>query len=244
MKNQSMEHQNIPTVQKIIQIAGSLSLILAPLLLIMGWGLNYDSLGGFFGATFSNPYLTKGEAVPGQELMATILSPDNGFRFLLLPHYFIYAAMPVLIAVALFLAKILFKKAPWHALVGATLTTIGAVYFVGVLGAYLSLPALAGVPIDPANLLLALGAVTAPVGILLISIILSVFVFVGMIVLGFGFYKSKIISRWSASSIILGSLVILAAAGTENWMVIGSLLLFIGLLPLAIKMLHLETMEA
>ena len=239
----NMEQQNTLTVKKVMHIAGSLSLVLAPLLLIIGWGLNYDSLASFFGATFSNPYLTSGSSAPGQQFLETITGPDNGFRLFLLPHYFIYVAMPMLIAAALFLAKILFKKAPWHALVGATLTTVGAVYFIGVLGAYLSLPALASVPIDQVNLLLALNAVTATQGILLISIILSVLVFVGMIVFGVGFYKSKIIPRWSASLIILGSIIVLAAAGTENFMVIGSFLLLVGLLPLSMKMLHANPLE-
>ena len=239
----NMEYQNTSSVKKFMHTAGSLSLIIAPLLLIIGWALNYDSFASFFGATFSNPYLTSGKSVPGQEFLATITGPDNGFRFFLLPHYFIYTAMPILIAVALFLAKILFKKAPWHALVGATLTTIGAVYFIGVLGAYLSLPALASVPIDQTNLLLALNAVTAMKGVLFISIILSVLVFVGMIVLGFGFYKNRIMPRWSALFIIIGNILILAAAGTENFMVIGSLLMLIGLLPLSMKMLHADQSE-
>ena len=241
--NNNMEHQNTSVVKKLMNTVGSLSLILAPLLLIIGWALNYDSLASFFGATFSNPYLTSGSSAPGVEFLATITAPDNGFWHFSLPHYFIYAAMPMLIAAGLFLAKILFKKAPWHALVGATLTTVGAVYFIGVLGAYLSLPALASIPIDQASLLSVLNAVTAAQGILLISIILSVLVFVGMIVLGFGFYKSRIIPKWSASLIIIGNIIILAAAGTENFMVIGSFLLLVGLLPLSMKMLHADPLE-
>ena len=239
-----MENKNIISARKVMHVVGSLSLILAPLLLIIGWALNYDSLTSFFVDTFSNPYLTKGKSVPGQEFLTTITGPDNGFRYLLLPHYFIYAAMPMLIAAAMFLAKLLFKKAPWHALVGATLTTVGAVYFTGVLGAYLSLPAVANVPIDQAgNLLLILNAVTAPEGILLVSIILSVLVFVGMIVLGLGLYKSRIIPGWSASLIVLGNIIILAAAGTENFMVIGSLLMLIGLFPITIRMIHMPSSE-
>lgn len=238
-----MEHQNTSTVRNFIRIAGSLSLILAPLLLVIGWALNYDSLASFFEATFSNPYLTSGSSAPGQEFLETITSPDHGFRFFLLPHYFIYTAMPILIAAALFLAKLLFKKAPWYALIGATLTTIGAVYFIGVLGAYLSLPALASIPMDQANLLSVLDTLTAAQGILLVSIILSVLLFVGMMILGLGFYKSRIIPRWSASLIILGSVVVIAAAGTENFMVIGSLLILVGLLPLAMKILHADPLE-
>lgn len=235
-----MEQNNIASLMKVVRVLGSFSLIAGPLLLVIGWALNYDSVSAFFAATFSNPYLSSGKSVPGQEFLTIIMGADNGFRYFLLPHYFIYTAMPILIAGGLFFAKVIFKHAPWHALVGATLVTVGAVYFIGVLGAYLSLPALASVPIDPASLLLALNAVTATKGILLVSIILSVQVFVGMIVLGCGLYISRIVSRWSASLVILGSVVILAAAGTENFMVIGSLLILVGLLPLSVKMLHAE----
>ena len=83
-----MEHKNTSTVRKFMSIAGSLSLILAPLLLVIGWALNYDSLASFFGAAFSNPYLTSGNSVPGQEFLTTITGPDNGFSILFIAALF------------------------------------------------------------------------------------------------------------------------------------------------------------
>ena len=221
---------------KAMRIAGSLSLVLAPLGVAIGWALNYDSLAAFFDFKVASPYLTSGTSASVEEFLATITSPDGGFRSLLLPHYFVYVAMPVFIAASLYLARSLFGRTPWLALIGATLTTIGAVYFIGVLGAWLSFPAIAAVPVgQPADLLPIVAAVSRVQGILLVSTILSVLLPVGMTVLGVGLLRSRIVSRRFAVLVILGNLLIVAFGGVENWMVIGALLMLIGLSPLVIQ---------
>lgn len=233
-----MEHQNISTVRSFMRIAGSLSLILAPLGVAVGWALNYPSLAAFLHFDFASPYLASGQSDSTGQFLATLLE-DGGFRFFLLPHYFVYAAIPLFIAASLFLADVLFRKAPWHALIGTTLTSVGAVYFIGVLGAWMSFPAILNIPADQVpNLLPVLAALTTVQGILLVSTMLSILLFLGMVILGFGLYKNRIIPRWSAVLVIVGNILIIAFAGTENWMVTGSLLMLVGLLPLTMKMLH------
>lgn len=239
-----MEHQNVSAAKTFMCTVGSFFLVLAPLLLLIGWALNYDSLLAFLDFNFSSPFITGGKSVSLEETLATITGPDGGFRSMLLPHYFIYAAMPILIAVGLFLAKLLFNKAPWHALAGATLITIGAVYFIGVLGFWLQLPAIAMVAPDQIeNILPFLKAITTVQGVLLVSTALSIFVFLGMIVLSVALYQTRIIPRWSAALIALGSSLIIIFAGTENWMVVGSLFMLIGLFPVSMKMLHVDPSE-
>ena len=238
-----MKDQNA-RVQKVIRIAGSLSLLLAPLGIAIGWGISYESFADFFKFTFSSPYISSGKSDSVGDLLALLTGPDGGFRYFLLPHYIIYASIPVFIAASLFLARIMFKKAPWQALIGSVLTSIGAVYFIGVLGAWLSFPAVLNIPADQTNgLLPILKALSTEQGALLVSTMLSLLVFVGLIILGFGLYAAKLIPRWSAILIILGSALVITFAGTENWMVVGSLLIFTGMLPLALKMLHAENID-
>ena len=238
-----MENQTT-RARKVIHIAGSLSLLLAPLGVAIGWGISYERFMDFFKFTFSSPYISSGTSDTVGNFLTLLTVPDGGFRYFLFPHYIIYASIPVFIAASLFLAHILFKKAPWHALIGSVLTSIGAVYFVGVLGAWLSFPAVLNIPADQINgLLPVLKALSTVQGALLVSTMLSILVFLGLIILGFGFYTSKLIPRWSAVLIILGNALIIMFAGTENWMTVGSLLMFIGMLPLALQMLHVNNID-
>lgn len=219
-----------------MRILGSLSLVLGPLGLAIGWALNYDSLAAFIDFNIANLYLTEGRSASTEQFLATITSPDGGFRSFALPHYFVYVSMPIFIAASLYLARSLFGRTPWLALIGAALTTIGAVYFIGVLGAWLSFPAIATIPVgQPADLLPIVAAVSRVQGILLVSTILSVLLPVGMTVLGVGLLRSRIVPRRFAVLVIVGNVLILAFGGVENWMVVGALLMLIGLSPLVIR---------
>ncbi len=234
-----MESPNAPAVRRALRIVGGVSLLLAPLSVAVGWALNYLSVGDFFTFDFSSPYTSSGKSSSAEQFVATITGPDGGFRSLLLPHYFVYAAMPVFIAAALYLASIVFRSSPWHAVIGSALTTVGAVYFIGVLGAWLAFPALADVPSDQIpNVLPMVRALTTVQGVLMVSTTLSILVFVGLIVLACALFRADVVPRWSVGSIIAGNVLILVFAGTENWMVIGSLAMLVGLAPLTVNVLR------
>jgi len=68
---------------------------------------------------------------------------------------------------------------PWNSFIGAILSIIEAAYFIGVLGAFLSVP---------------MGEVVMT-GIMKVSFALCVLVFVGNVVQGFGLYQSIIIPK-------------------------------------------------
>ena len=196
-----------------VKILGAISLLLAPLLTLIGWGIAHDSLSSFMDFDFS--YKATDATVGLTPSSKTSLL----FRYYLLPHYFVYASMPLYIALGLMLMYVTYKTAPWHAFVGAKCSIIGAVYFIGVLGAYLSNP---------------IGTVTMT-SLLKMSFALCMLVFIGNILLGISLYKSNQIAKWSSLIFILGNILILAFPGIENWMALGSLMMMIGLFPLARK---------
>lgn len=138
-----------------------------------------------------------------------------------------YASMPVYIALSLTLMNATYKKTPWYSFIGAILSIIGGVYFVGVLGAYLSNP---------------IGSVVMT-NILKVSFALCILVFVGNILLGISLYKTNISSKWTALLFIIGNLLILVFPGIENWMALGSLMMFIAMLPITKMILtkHLQS---
>ncbi len=193
-------------------ILGCLCLILAPLLSFIGWSLPYDSLSDFFTFNFSRISTDATSSIDRANV-------GEVFRYYLLPHYFIYASMTFYAGAGIYLAYLSFKKVPWHALIGSIFVVIGAIYFIGVLGAFLSIP---------------IGTVNQT-NILKISFALCTLVYLGYLILGFGLLKAKILSGRSACLVILGICLITVFAGMENWMATGSLCMLIGLFPLATR---------
>lgn len=189
---------------------GSLSLILAPLLSFIGWSLPYDSIGDFFNLSISREVTDATSSLDRT-------NPGEVFRYYLLPHYFIYASMTFYAGAGIYLAYLSFKKMPWHALVGSVFVVVGAIYFIGVLGAFLSIP---------------IGTVNQT-NILKISFALCTLVYIGHLILGFGLLRAKLLSRWRASFVIFGVCLMTVFPGMENWMAVGSICILIGLFPLA-----------
>ena len=207
-----------PTAVKHAKYAGAISMLLAPLLSFLGWALSHDSLGSFLHLTLS--WVANDATVN----FTAGSDPSLIFRYYLLPHYFIYASMPVYIGLSIAVSYVLYKRAPWHSFIGFMLSTIGAVYFIGVLGAFLSAP---------------IGTVQMT-SILKISFGLCLLVFIGNIIQGFGLLKNKLTPRWASLCFINGNILILVFPGVENWMAIGSLLMMVGLVPLASSYLKLN----
>lgn len=198
---------------RFIKIVGGISLVLAPLLTFVGWAIAHDSIGSLFNFNFT------WTPTDGTTKLTSASDPALLFRYYLLPHYFIYSAFPFYIGLAITLMSKLYKKAPWHSFVGVILSIVGSVYFIGVLGAFLSIP---------------MGTVNMT-NILKVSFALCILVFVGNIVQGFALLKTDILAKWQSILFIGGNVLILIFPGTENWMALGSLLMLIALLPMSMK---------
>jgi len=209
--------RNYESAKKYFIVLGSLCLILAPLMTLIGWAIPHDSLSSFLDFNFTR------EATDATTQINKF-NPDEEFRYYLLPHYFIYASMLFYAGLGIFMGYISYKKMPWHALIGSMLIVIGAIYFVGVLGAFLSIP---------------MGTVNET-NILKISFGLSTFLFIGNLIFGFGMFKTKILPRINAVLFILGTVFIIVFPGIENWMALGSLLILVGVLPLSMTVLKVE----
>lgn len=193
-----------------VMILGGISLIIAPLLTFIGWGISHNSLSSFFDFNLLH------KDTNGTIFLSANSNPYLIFRYFLLPHYFIYASMPIYIALSLTLMNVTYKKAPWFSFIGAILSIIGGVYFIGVLGAYLSNP---------------IGSVILT-NVLKLSFALCILVFVGNILLGISLFKTNIAPKWTPFLFILGNVLILAFPGIENWMAMGSLFMILSMLPL------------
>ncbi len=204
------QQDSLQQAKNFVIILGGISLILAPFLTFTGWSISHDSISSFL--NFNLLY----KDTNGTIHLTANSNPTLVFRYYLLPHYFIYVSMPLYIALILTLMNVTYRKTPWCSFIGAILSVIGSVYFIGVLGAYLSNP---------------IGSVILT-NILKVSFALCILVFMGNILLGISLYKTRIIPRWAASLFIIGNLLILVFPGVENWMALGSLLMIIAMVPL------------
>lgn len=224
-----MQHQGNVT-EKTMRVLGSLSLLALPLLLAVTFLLHFSTLSEFVDFKLVKPTYS------ADRLLQTLTGPDGGFRRFTLPHIVGYLALPLFISASLYIAYVLFNKAPWHALIGAALTCLGVVFMGGVFGAWLSFAAVGHVPVEESSTLLpVLKELTSMQGSLMLSSALSSLTFLGMIMLGFGLYFGRIVPRWSAISFVLGNILILAFIDLDNWMFIGALFMLVGLFPLGIK---------
>lgn len=210
---ENKKQHSLEKVKRFIQILGAASLVLAPFLSFIGWGIAHDSLSSFLNFDFTY------QPTDATAHLTASSDPALLYRYYLLPHYFMYSSMPIYIALGLTLMYVTYKRAPWLSFIGAIFSIIGGVYFIGALGAFLSVP---------------MGTVNMT-NFIKITIALFMLLFVGNILLGVSLYKSKLVAKWSSLLFIIGNILILVFPGIENWMALGSLLMIIGLFPLSRK---------
>lgn len=197
------------SAKKTFIFLGRLCLVIAPFLSFIGWALPHDSISSFLQFNIFR------EATDATTIIDRT-NPSEVFRYYLLPHYFIYVSMLFYAGSGIYLGYLIFRKTPWHAFIGSMFTVIGAIYFVGVLGTFLSIP---------------MGTVNQT-NILLISFGLCTFVFLGNLILGFGLFKTQIVPRINTILFIVGVILIIIFPGIENWMALGSLFMLIGVFPI------------
>jgi hypothetical protein len=223
-----MENQKAKTALK--RIVG-ISLILFPLILMVAFALHYTNLENFF--VFELRY----EPGTTRDFMNTLTSTFRA-RAYTIPHGVAYLSLPFLIVTALYLAYLLWNQKPWYAIIGASLSIIGAVFLSGVFAAWLSFAAVGNVSSGQVEgAIPALEALTEMQGPLMYITSFSALSLVGLMVLAVGLFSSQIMPRWSASLLFIGNLLILVFMDLDNWMFIGALLILLALTPLSLKLL-------
>lgn len=125
--------------KNIVVKASAVSLIIYPVLLLIAFGLHFDSFADFFDFRFVYVQNTP-------EVFMSTLSGDQVDRLFLVPHYFGYLAMPFMIISALVLGLLIFEKRPVAAITGVTMVLTGSVFLAGVFAAWLCFAAVGQVP--------------------------------------------------------------------------------------------------
>lgn len=200
------------------------SLLLFPTLAIIAFVLHFHSWGAFFHFYFTRP------PYHAENLFEALVS-GRGHSFLI-AHIFVDIAIPFLLLTILTLAWYLVKTSQTLAILGAATGIIGSLAMAGVIASWLSFAAVGHV--DPQyydGARAALIELTRMQGILHANTLLSYLTFYGLIILSAGLAYKKTFPATSMILIATGALLFILFMDMDNWMMIGTILLCIGLIP-------------
>jgi hypothetical protein len=147
------------------------------------------------------------------------------------PHVIAYLALPLFLVTARLLHSIARQRRPLASAAACATTTVGTIYLGGLFGMWTAFyGGLARV--DPQHLegaTATFAAMTAPQGAFLLTTTLAKLAFVGLALQGLVLWDSSARARAASICIAAGSALFLAFWDLDNWMLVGSLLLLIGL---------------
>lgn len=217
--------------RSVLRIGGGLSLVIFPLLFMMVFVLHVESPADWLQLKWRHdPYVAA-------DIMTGLLDTGRTQRYYVLPHMLGYLSMPFLIAAALTLGAILFETKPWFALIGATMSCVGAVFMAGMLAMWLAFAAVGHVPAEHVpGATAGLNAMMEMQGPLLWSTIMTGFSLAGLMVLAVGLFLSGVVPKWTAVLIFIGCLMMSVFIDLDNLMFVGALLTLCGMAPISRKL--------
>jgi hypothetical protein len=199
--------------------------LLLPLLLVLVFALHMHSLPQLL--DFKLHY----EATPPDVVAHYLVGSarDEGLR--LDPHVIAYLALPLFLATASMLHRRTRARRPLASKVAFALSAIGTIYLGGLFGMwtafYDGMSHMAASDVDAAARTFA--AMSAPRGSFLMTTTLAKLAFVGLALQGLLLWGADTRSRVAALSFAIGCALFLAFWDLDNWMLVGSLLMFAGL---------------
>lgn len=213
---------------KVLRIGGGAALVLFPLMFMGVFALHIDDPAEIFRLQWRHdPYLAT-------EIMEGLRDRPRTQRFYVLPHFLGYLSMPVLVAAALTLGRILYRARPGWAIVGTATTCAGAVFMAGMLSMWLGFAAIGNVPAEQLpGATAALEAMMDMQGPLLWATILTGLSLLGLMVLAIGLYIGGLVPKWSAVVIFFGCVIMSSFIDVDNLMFLGAFLTFCGMARIA-----------
>lgn len=149
-------------------------------------------------------------------------------------HVLAYCCIPFMIVTIFSLGYILYNKKPLWAVSGVATGIAGAVCMAGFFAIWISFSAIAQVaPQHYVGAKATLVELTRMAGVLKAITILSFLSLFGIVILSSGLLKTRLLPLWSPAFIISGCLLISIFWGLPNWMLIGSVFLLTGLVPVS-----------
>ena len=206
-------------------LSSSVLPLLLPLLLVLVFALHMRSLPQLL--DFKWRYEPAPPDVVARWLVGS--ARDDGLR--LDPHLIAYLALPLFLATGLALYRRTRDRRPLASKAAFALTAVGTIYVGGLFGMwtafYDGMSHMAASDVDAAARTFA--AMSAPRGAFLMTTTLAKLAFVGLALQGLLQWSRDTRSRLAAVATFIGSALFLVFWDLDNWMLVGSLFLLVGL---------------
>lgn len=165
--------------------------------------------------------------------LLTMLSEPGKWTSWTWAHVLVDFSIPLTVLAGLYMAILLWEKNRGLAFIGALLMVFGGVFMGGQFGYAFTESAIATMPVEmysqAAPVLQTIMGYPFPMTVLWVSLALEL----GIAVLAVGLFKHRLVPRWAAALVIVGSLVITVFMDIDFYMMIGNFILLPGLIGIA-----------
>ena len=182
---------------------------------------------------------------PPERMVAALIAAHNRWPLIQDPHMIAYLALPVFPLCAFALYLLGRGARPMASAITMMVTITGSIYMGGVFGMWTAFFRGLGL-VDPAHLAGAtatFAALTTPQGAFLVTTTLAKLTMIGLAAQSITLIGTRAAPLWAIISVVLGCSLFLMFWDLDNWMLIGTLLMAVGFLPMRKALLH-ETENA
>jgi len=204
------------------------ALLIFPCLFMLVFIMHFRRLADFL--TFHTHYEPRDPA----RVVAALIAGHNRYPLIHDPHMIAYLGMPLLPLCA-FALYILGRGArPVASAITLMITISGTIYMGGVFGMWTAFYRGLGL-VDTSNQAGAIAtftAMTTPQGAFLVTTTLAKLTMIGLAAQALVLLGTRIVPMWSVVSVAVGASMFLVFWDLDNWMLLGTVLLLVGFLPM------------
>lgn len=212
------------TVRKILASA----LLIFPCVFVLVFIMHFRHLEDF--THFRMHYVPRSP----ERVVAALISAHNRWPLMHDPHMIGYLALPVFPLCAFALYLLGRSARPVASAIAMMITVTGTIYMGGVFGMWTAFYRGIGL-VDSTNLAGAtatFAALTTPQGAFLVTTTLAKLTMIGLAVQSLTLIGTRAAPLWAIISVVLGCSLFLMFWDLDNWMLIGTLLMAVGFLPM------------
>lgn len=204
------------------------ALLVFPCVFVLVFIMHFRNFADFF--HFHTHYVQR----PPESTVAMLIAAHNNWPLIHDPHMIAYLALPVFPLCAFAMYLLGRGARPLASALTMMITITGSIYMGGVFGMWTAFFRGLGL-VDPANLAGAtatFAALTTPQGAFLVTTTLAKLTMIGLAAQALTLLGTRIAPVWSIVCVVLGCSLFLAFWDLDNWMLIGTLLMAVGFLPM------------
>jgi hypothetical protein len=229
---------NPSTADRMIRTAQGRALLLLPSLLILVFVLHFRSFANFL--TFHTHYVPR----PPADVVPRLIAAANRWPMIHDPHMIAYLALPLFLLCAFGLYRIGREARPLISAIALAITVTGTIYLGGVFGMWTAFYRGLG-DVDARyteGATATFAAMTAPHGAFLLTTTLAKLTMIGIGMQALALWNVRAVPKWSPMAIAAGCALFIAFWDLDNWMLIASVLILAGFIPLHAR-LRVTAME-